>query len=47
MSSDTLYFLTGALLAGVIGGGVWMYQESQHVGMEIPGGRNGVSIEER
>ncbi len=47
MSSNTLYFLVGALLAGVIGGGIWMYQDSQRSGVEISVGRNGVSIEGR
>ncbi|GGJ36418.1 hypothetical protein GCM10011320_50270 [Neoroseomonas lacus] len=47
MSSNSLYFLVGALLAGVIGVGIWMYQDSQRSGVEISVGRNGVSIEGR
>ena len=47
MSSNTLYFLVGALLAGVIGAGICMYQDSQRSGVEISVGRNGVSIEGR
>lgn len=47
MSSNTLYFVVGALVAGLIGAGVWMYQDSQRSGVEISVGRNGVSIEGR
>jgi hypothetical protein len=47
MSSNTLYFVIGALLACVIGGGIWMYQDNQRSGVEISVGRNGVSIEGR
>ena len=47
MSSNTLYFMVGALVAGLIGAGVWMYQDSQRSGVEISVGRNGVSIEGR
>ena len=47
MSSNTLYFMVGALVAGLIGAGVWMYQDSQRSGVEISVGRNGLSIEGR
>ena len=47
MSSNTLYFMVGALVAGLIGAGIWMYQDSQRSGVEISVGRNGVSIEGR
>ena len=47
MSSNTLYFIVGALLAGAVGAGIWMYQDSQRSGVEISVGRNGVSIQER
>ena len=47
MSSNALYFVVGALLAGAIGAGIWAYQDSQRSGVEISVGRNGVSIEGR
>ena len=47
MSGNTLYFFIGALVAGLIGAGVWMYQDSQRSGVEISVGRGGVSIQER
>ncbi|MEO3472810.1 hypothetical protein AAFN86_13150 [Roseomonas sp. CAU 1739] len=47
MSSNALYFMVGALLVGLIGAGVWMYQDSHRPGVEISVGRNGVSIEGR
>ena len=47
MSTNALYFIVGALLAGVIGGGIWMYQDSHRSGVEISVGRHGVSIQER
>ncbi len=47
MTSNTLYFIVGALLAAAIGVGIWLYQESQRSGVEISVGRNGVSIEGR
>lgn len=47
MNSNTLYLVIGALLVIVIGGGIWMYQDSQRSGVEISVGRNGVSIEGR
>lgn len=47
MSTNALYFMVGALLAGAVGAGLWMYQDSQRSGVEISVGRNGVSIEGR
>lgn len=47
MSTNALYFMVGALLAGAVGAGLWMYQDSQRSGVEISVGRDGVSIEGR
>ncbi len=47
MRGNTLYFIVGALVAGLIGAGIWMYQDSQRSGVEISVGRGGVSIEGR
>ena len=45
MNSNAIYFLVGLMLAGLIGAGVWAYQDSQREGVEISVGRGGVSIE--
>lgn len=45
MSSNAMYFLVGLVLAGLIGAGVWVYQDSHRDGVEISVGRGGVSIE--
>lgn len=44
---NTLYFLGGIMVAALIGGAVWMYQDSQRAGVEITVGRGGLSIQER
>ena len=44
MSTNALYFMVGALLAGA---GLGMCQDNQRSGVEISAGRNGVSIQER
>ncbi|MBW6399930.1 hypothetical protein KPL78_18870 [Roseomonas sp. HJA6] len=46
-NSNALYLLVGAVIAGVIGAGIWAYQDSRRSGVEISVGRHGVSIEER
>jgi hypothetical protein len=46
-SSNLLYLIGGALLVLAIGGGIWLYQDSQRSGVEISVGRGGVSIQER
>ncbi len=45
MNSNAIYFLVGLMLAGLIGAGVWAYQDSHRDGVEISVGRGGVSIE--
>lgn len=45
MNTKALYFVVGLLIAGLIGGGIWMYQEQHRDGVEISVDRNGVSIE--
>ncbi|NMJ42600.1 hypothetical protein GWK16_15240 [Roseomonas sp. JC162] len=45
MNSNVMYFLVGLVLAGLIGAGVWAYQDRQRDGVEISVGRGGVSIE--
>lgn len=45
MNSNAMYFLVGLMLAGLIGAGVWAYQDSRREGVEISVGRGGVSIE--
>lgn len=48
MNANAMYFLVGIMLAALIGGGAYMYQQHQHRdGVEISVGRNGVSIERR
>jgi hypothetical protein len=44
---NTLYFLGGVMVAALIGGAVWMYQDSRRAGVEITVGRGGLSIQER
>jgi hypothetical protein len=46
-SSNLLYLIAGGLLVLAIGGGIWLYQDSQRSGVEISVGRGGVSIQER
>lgn len=46
-NSNALYLLIGAVVAGMIGAGIWMYQDSQRSGVEISVGRHGLSIEEK
>jgi hypothetical protein len=45
MNSNAINVLVGLMLAGVIGAGVWVYQDRQREGVEISVGRGGVSIE--
>ncbi len=46
-SSNLMYLIAGALVVLAVGGGIWMYQDSQRSGVEISVGRGGVSIQER
>jgi len=46
-SSNALYLLIGAVIAGAIGAGIWAYHDSQRSGVEISVGRHGVAIEGR
>jgi|LNFM01.1.fsa_nt_gb hypothetical protein len=46
-SSNLLYLIAGGALVLAIGGGIWLYQDSQRSGVEISVGRGGVSIQER
>ena len=48
MSSDALYFLAGALLAGLIGTGVWALDGSPAgAGMDLNAAFNDVASKER
>ena len=42
VKSDALYFLCGAMLAGMIGAGLWLYQEGYSDELRISLAVNGV-----
>ena len=47
MSSDALYFLLGAVLAGLIGTSVWALDGSAGKTMDLSFARNGVTVAEQ
>jgi hypothetical protein len=47
MTSNTFYFLGGAILMGAAAIGYWVYQDRQRSGIDISIGGRGVTIQER
>lgn len=47
MSSDALYFLLGAVLAGLLGTSVWALDGSRAAALDLDLALNGVTVRDR
>lgn len=47
MTNNTLYFVGGILVMGIMALGYWVYQDRQRSGIDISIGGRGITVQER